>query len=137
MIAHPARCSQALARWGSVSGCPVLFRSSPRKRGGGFTFELQQFVEHLRGGGEVKALSRGVVVGAEEGMEARLAQGREVGLTRNEAAHAANGIFDAALLPRRIGIAEEGLNIDAMEPMMACERQQLFGDRLCGLIGRP
>jgi len=90
-------------------------------------------------------------------MEARLAQGREVGLTRNEAAHAANGIFDAALLPRRIGIAEEGLNIDAMEPMMACElgavvegdgpaqvrrqhfeeRQQLFGDRLCGLIGRP
>src|SRR6266404_5898041 len=39
-------------------------------------------------------------------------------VARNEAAHAANGIFDAALLPRRIGIAEEGLNIDAMEPMM-------------------
>ncbi|MFL6824100.1 MAG: hypothetical protein ACJ8FA_16190, partial [Xanthobacteraceae bacterium] len=69
--------------------------SSPRKRGGGFTFELQQFLEHLRGGCEVKALSRGVVVCAKKGLEPWLAQRGEIGPTRDEAAHTTNGIFDA------------------------------------------
>jgi hypothetical protein len=76
-------------------------------------------------------------------------------LARDEAAHATDGIFDAALLPGRIGIAEERLNIDAMERAVACElgavvegdglaqvrrqrfeeRQQVLGDVRWALLG--
>ncbi len=134
-----------------------MLSSSPRKRGGGFTFEVQQFLEHLRGGCEVKAFSGGVVVGVEEGVEALVGEGGEIGLARNKATHAPDGIFDAALLPGRVGIAEERLEVEPVERTMACElgavvegdgaaqvrwqrledRQEMFGDGFCGLVGRP
>src|SRR5262245_65526636 len=92
--------------------------SSPRKRGGGFTVEVQQFVEHLCRCFEVKAFSRGGVVGAQEGVEAALRKGCEVGLARDEAAHTTDGIFDATLLPGGVGIAEESLDGEAVKHTM-------------------
>jgi hypothetical protein len=77
--------------------------------------------EGLSWGPEVKAFSRGVVVGGNEGVEALVRQGGEVGLARDEAAHAADGVLDAALLPRRIWIAEEGFDPEAVESAVACE----------------
>src|SRR6266852_2976036 len=95
--------------------------SSPRKRGGGFTFEVQQFEEGLRWGFEVKAFSRGVVVGTDDGVETLVREGCEVSLARDETAHASDGVFDTALLPGRVGIAEEGLDCEPMQVAMAGE----------------
>src|SRR5262245_65774457 len=92
--------------------------SCPRRRAGGFTVEVQQFVEHLCRCFEVKAFSRGVVVGAQEGVEAALRKGCEVGLARDEAAHATDGIFDATLLTGGVGIAEESLDGVEVEHMV-------------------
>src|SRR4051812_12629281 len=41
-------------------------QSSPRKRGGGFTLEVQHLSKGLSRGAEVKAFARGVVVGGDE-----------------------------------------------------------------------
>src|ERR1700689_2865718 len=90
-------------------------------RAGGFTFEVQHFLEDLRRRGEVKALPGGVVIGTDQRVEALVGEGCEIGLARDEATHAANGIFDTALLPWRIGIAEEGLEVELMEQAMARE----------------
>jgi hypothetical protein len=131
--------------------------SSPRKRGGGFTFEVQQFVEHLCRCFEVKAFPWGVVVGTQEGVEAAIREGREVGLARDEAAHTTDGIFDATLLPGRVRIAKEGLDGEAVKQAMTGElgaiveghglaqpRRQVFeervqmrGDAIGGFVGRP
>jgi hypothetical protein len=137
---------------------PIIpLRSSPRKRGGGFTFEVQQFVEHLCGCFEVKAFSWGVVVGAQEGVEAPIREGCEVSFARDEAAHTTDGVFDAALLPGRVGIAEEGFDGEAVKQLMTGklgaivesnglaqprgqafeERVQMRGDAIGGLVGRP
>src|SRR5262245_13378303 len=98
-----------------------LLLSSPRKRGGGFTFEVQHFGEGLCRGPEVKAFSRGVVVSADECIEAAVWECGEIGLARNEAAHATDGVLDATLLPGRIGVAEEGPNGEPMELLMTGE----------------
>src|SRR5262249_52356123 len=95
--------------------------SSPRKRGGGFTFEVQQFVEHLSRCFEVKAFAWGVVVGSQEFVELSMRESCEVGLSRDEAAHATDGIFDAALLPGRIRIAKEGFDGEAVKQAMTGE----------------
>src|SRR5262245_6847774 len=95
--------------------------SSPRRRGGGFTFEVQHFGEGLGRGPEVKAFSWSVVVGANEGVEAPVWKRGEVGLARNEAAHSTDGVLDAALLPGGIGIAEERVDGETMELLMARE----------------
>ena len=47
--------------------------------------------------------------------------GGEVGFARDEASHSADGVFDAAFLPRGVGIAEEGLQIEAVQAGVACE----------------
>ena len=47
-----------------------LHSSFPRKREGGFTFEVQQLGQECLGWGlEVQAFSRGIVVGGGEGIE--------------------------------------------------------------------
>jgi len=118
---------------------------------------VQQFVEHLCRCFEVKAFSRGVVVGAQEGVEAALRKGCEVGLARDEAAHTTDGIFDATLLPGGVGIAEESLDGEAVKHTMTGElgaiveghglaqprgqafeeRVQMRGDAIGGFVGRP
>ena len=71
--------------------------SSPREREGGFTFEVQQELgEGFGGSSEVKALSRDGVVSAEEGEEAVVGESGEIGLARDEAPEAPDGILDAA-----------------------------------------
>src|ERR1044072_9245418 len=96
-------------------------RSSPRKRGGGFTFEVQHFGEGFSRGPEVKALAWGGVVGADERVEASNRERSEVGLARQEAAHAADGVLDTALLPRRVGITEVGFDGEPMQRLVAGE----------------
>src|SRR4249920_1753952 len=138
----------------SASANPV---SSPRKRGGGFTFEVQQFAEGLCRRLEVKAFSWSVVVGADERFESPVCQGGEICFAWNEAAHSADGVFDPALLPRCIRIAEEGLDSEPVERALPRElgsvveghgsaqpwrqagedSQQMLGDRFGGLVGRP
>ena len=107
-------------KWNAIDRAAKL-RSFPRKREGGFTFEVQQFVEHLCRCFEVKAFSWGVVVGAQEGVEASIGEGCEVGFARDEAAHTTDGVFDAALLPGRIGIAEEGFDGEVVKQLMSGE----------------
>jgi hypothetical protein len=114
-------------------------------RGAGFTLEVQHFGEGFSRGPKVKALSRRVVVGPDEGIESFGRQLCEVGLARQEAAHAADGILDAALLPRGIGIAEECLDRQAMQLVMMSELGSVVeGDGLpqsprqtCEQLGDP
>jgi hypothetical protein len=96
--------------------------SSLRKQGGGFTLEVQQLSsKDLRRGPEVKAFAWGVVVGGDRVAETTGWEFGEVGLARDEAAHAADGIFDAAFLPGRVGIAEESLHQEALQGKMRSE----------------
>jgi len=95
--------------------------SSLRKQGGGFTLEVQQLSKGLGGRAEVKAFARGVVVSGNETAKATGWEGCEVGLARQEAAHPADGILDAALLPGGVGIAEEGFDREAVQGQMAGE----------------
>ena len=98
-----------------------LSSSSPRRRGGGFTLEVQHLGEGLGGGPEVKAFARGVVVGGDESAEAFAWQGGKVGLARQEAAHSADRILDAAFLPGCVAIAEEGGDRQLVECAVAGE----------------
>jgi len=81
----------------------------------------------------------------------------EVGLAGDEASHSADGVFDAAFLPRGVGVTEEGLQIEAVQVRMAGEfgavvegygsaqplgegLEQLLdqaGDEGCGFVVRP
>jgi hypothetical protein len=82
---------------------------------------VQHFFEDLCRGGKVKALPGSVVIGADQRVEALVGEGCEIGFARNKASHSPDGILDTSLLPRRIGIAEEGLEIELVEQTMACE----------------
>src|ERR1051325_8705826 len=131
-----------------------------RSRGcgnGAFTFEVQRFREDLGRGPEGKTFSRRVVVGGDQGLEAPLWQNGEIGLAWKEAAHAANGVLDAALLPGRVRIAEVGSDPEAMQILMTRElgpvierhglaerwrqaREQMYkppSNRVGGFVGRP
>src|SRR5215831_1864609 len=107
--------------WRRPRSSQVSFRSFPRKREGGFTLEVQHFGEGLGRSPEVKTLAGCVVVGADELVEALACELAEIGLSRKEAAHSTDGVLDAALLPGRMGVAEEGLHVEPMQRAMACE----------------
>ena len=68
------------------------------------------FREYLVGGFEGEALSGRVVVAFEEAGEAVCWQRIEVGLSGQVAAQPTNRVFDAALLPRRMRVAEPRLD---------------------------
>jgi hypothetical protein len=57
----------------------------------------------------------------QESGEVAMGDGCEVGFAWDEAAHSADGVFDAAFLPRGVGIAEEGLQIEVVQPGVAGE----------------
>src|SRR5260370_24105210 len=87
--------------------------SSRRRPGDGFTFEVQQLRKESLGGGlEAEALSGCEVVGGSAGIKGIGVDGREVGFTGQGASHAADRVFDAALLPGAIGIAEGGFRTE-------------------------
>ena len=111
--------------------------SSLRMQGGGFTLEVQHLGKDLYGGAEVKALSRGVVVSGYELAETTVWEDCQIGFAGKEAAHSADGILDAAFLPGRVGIAEEGLNREIMQHQMACELGAVVeGDSLAQCVGQ-
>ena len=118
---------------------------------------MQQSVEHLCRRFEVKALSWGVVVGAQESVKTLVREGCKVSFAWDEAAHTTDGVFDTALLPGRVGIAKEGFDGEAMKQPMTGElgaivegdglaqprrqvfeeRAQMRGDAIGGLVGWP
>jgi hypothetical protein len=63
---------------------------------------------------ELKALAWGVVVAKEASLELLRGQGSENGFAGEVTAHAADGIFDAAFLPRFVGVAEESGKAQAL-----------------------
>jgi len=69
---------------------------------------VQQFEEDLGGRPEAEALSRRVVIGCDEGIEKLVVDGVEVGSARQGSAQSTDGVFDGALLPGAMGVAEEG-----------------------------
>ena len=82
---------------------------------------MQHLGEGLGGCSEVKAFARGVVVGCEERPKAAVGEGGEVGLAGQEAAHPADRVLDAALLPGSVAIAEEGCDRQPMQRAVASE----------------
>src|SRR5712664_2402918 len=82
--------------------------SSRAQRGCGFPFEVQHLGEDLSWRLEVQTLSWRVVVGVNEAREIVRRESVEIGLARQEASESANGVFDAAFLPRGMRRAEEG-----------------------------
>ena len=57
---------------------------------------------------EVQTLSWGVIVGVDDAVEIFRAECCDVGFAREEAAESSDSVFDAAFLPGRVRIAEEG-----------------------------
>jgi hypothetical protein len=82
---------------------------------------VQHLGKGLGRGPEVKTLARGVIVDGDELAEPRGWEGRKVGLAGDEAAHSADRILDATLLPGRVGITEESLDRQIMQDEMAGE----------------
>jgi hypothetical protein len=75
----------------------------------------QLFNEDLRGGVEVKTLSGGVVIDGDKVIELTVVNGGEIGLSGKKSACASDGVFDSALLPRRMGVAEVGFDSKVVE----------------------
>ena len=77
---------------------------------------MQQLAaEEFCRGFEVEALSRCVVVEADDGVESFVWQGCEVGLAWDSPSHSADGVLDGALLPRGVGVAEEGVDAEGVQ----------------------
>jgi len=72
-------------------------------------------------GFEVKAFSRRMIVGANQSIESLGCEGGEISLSWNESPHTADRVLDAALLPRRVAVAEIGLDGETVQPVMARE----------------
>ena len=67
---------------------------------------------------EVQAFSRRVIVGVDEASDVFGFERLKISGSGQEASESADGILDAALLPRRMGIAEEGLQVGAFVQTM-------------------
>lgn len=90
--------------------------SPPRRRGAGFTFEVQQFLpKYFGGSSEVQTFSGSIVVGLDQLGEALRGDFRQIGLSRQHPSHPSDGVLDTAFLPGGVGIAEESLDIERME----------------------
>src|SRR5205807_2860867 len=87
--------------------CP--YRHAGENRQGGFTFEVQQVTaENLCRGFVVKTLSGSVIIGTHQGEQALIGQRGQISFPRQSSAHASDGVFNAALLPRCMRVAEKG-----------------------------
>src|SRR3954467_14447006 len=87
--------------------------SSRAQRGCGVTFEVQQFCgKDFSGSFEVEALSRRVVVSGDQVVEAARVDGVEICLARQVSSQPADGVLDAAFLPRAVGVTEEGADCE-------------------------
>src|SRR5438874_5800252 len=108
------RIESPLPRAGRWHGCAwtALGRSGlcgSGKPAGGFTFEVKQVTaENLCRGFVVKTLSRSVIIGTHQGEQALIGQRGQISFPRQSSAHASDGVFNAALLPRCMRVAEKG-----------------------------
>ena len=68
-----------------------------------------------------EALARGVIVRLYQLRKALIGHFRQVGLARQHASHASDGVLDAALLPGGVGVAEEGLDAQVVEAVVTRE----------------
>ena len=66
--------------------------------------------EYLGGSEESEALTWGIIIRPHDLREPLVGHRREVGLARQSAAQSTDGVLDAALLPRRVRVTEEGLD---------------------------
>ena len=118
---------------------------------------MQHLGKGLGRGSEVKAFARGVVVGGDEGAEPAVGERGKIGFARYESAHSSDCVLDAALLPGRVGIAEEGLDRQAVQREVASELgtivegdglpewlrhgakqiDEMTSDPVGGLVGQP
>ena len=88
---------------------------------------IVEFGEEFGGGIEVKAFSRGVVIGVGAGGEEVWVDGFEIGFARHPSSQSADGVFDSAFLPWAVGIAEVGRDSEA------CGDQVMQGE-LCAVV---
>src|SRR5579863_67568 len=72
------------------------------------------FQEYLVGSFEAEAFSGGIVIAFEAEVEAMGGQSVEVGVSGQLAAQTTNRVFNAALLPRRVGVTEPGSDAKAL-----------------------
>ena len=68
-----------------------------------------------------QALARGIVVGLNHLRKPLLGQRRQVRLAGQSSPQPAYGVLHASLLPGGVGIAEEGLDAQFVEPVMECK----------------
>ena len=88
-MSHPSFCQRISEHLQSL-----------RTRGCGFTFEVQQVVSKNLGGGLIaETFPRRIIVYLDEARKVLIREGRQVGLAGQGPAQAADGVFDAALLP--------------------------------------
>ena len=74
---------------------------------------------------------RGIIVYLNQMRKVFIGESHQVGLAGQGPAQAADGVFDAALLPGRVGLTEEGLEAESMEGIMPRKlRPVIEGDRL-------
>jgi hypothetical protein len=118
---------------------------------------VQHLREGLGRGAEVKAFPGCVVVGRDKVAETAVGDCGKVGFAGHEAPHPADGILDTAFLPGRVRVAEEGIDRQLMQSMMAGELgavvesnglaealrhgakqlDEMTGDAIGGLAGQP
>ena len=90
----------------------------------------QVTAENLRRGFVVKTLSRSVIIGTDQPEQALIGYRGQVGFPREPTAHSSDGIFNAALLPRCMRIAEKGAHREFMESVVVGELCTIIeGDR--------
>src|SRR5262245_11661882 len=83
--------------------------SFPWKREGGFTFQVQQVTDkNLCRSFVLKTLSGSVIIRANERHQASIRECGQISFPRQASTHSADGIFNAAFLPRRMRVAEKG-----------------------------
>src|SRR5271166_81411 len=120
---------------------PRNFRICHPERSEGMNSRLKcnsVFQEYLVGSFEAEAFSGCVVVALQAEGEAMGGHSIEVGVSGQEAAQTANRVFDAALLPWRVRVAEPGLDAKppAQEIVLAELRSVIEGDGLAPARGQ-
>ena len=93
---------------------------------------MQQVVSKNLGGRLIaETFSRGIIVYLNQMRKVFIGESHQVGLAGQGPAQAADGVFDAALLPGRVGLTEEGFEAERMEGIMPRKlRPVIEGDRL-------
>ncbi len=88
-------------------------------------------VKNLGGRLIAKAFARRIIIGLDHVCKALIRERSQVGFAGQGPAEPADGVFDPALLPRRVSLTEEGLQAEGMEGMMLGEfRAVIEGDGL-------